>query len=237
MTKSEASVEEVRRLREVYASYDNGRGRIWDVEQPAMAAVEQERDEFMDALLRSLGGGTLRDLTILDVGCGTGFDLNRLVQEGATPSRLYGIDLLPNRTAIAHATNPTINVVGASGDAIPFRNGKFDVVLMCTVLSSVQSEAMRIRLGQEVERILRPGGAVLWYDLRWSNPWNRNIRGIRSRRLRSYFPTFALRLRSITVAPPLIRLTGAYAPRVYRILKHIPFLRSHLIGLLTKKKE
>jgi hypothetical protein len=48
------------------------------------------------------------------------------------------------------------------------------------------------------------------------------------------FPDLDLKLRSVTLAPPVARRLGPLTPFGYHALVALPFLRSHLLGLLTK---
>ena len=43
----------------------------------------------------------------------------------------------------------------------------------------------------------------MWYDFRFDNPQNRQVRGIGRRELRALFPQLRGRIRSVTLAPPL----------------------------------
>lgn len=51
----------------------------------------------------------LADRKILDVGCGSGGELRRFIEYGASPENLFGIDLLPDRIKRAKELNPLID--------------------------------------------------------------------------------------------------------------------------------
>ena len=51
----------------------------------------------------------------------------------------------------------------------------------------------------------RPGGALLWYDLRVNNPSNSSVRKIDKTELAALFPGLAGPVQSTTLAPPLSR--------------------------------
>src|SRR3954451_2667899 len=67
-----------------------------------------ERD-VLEALARH-GRTDLGGQQMLDVGCGDGSVLRRLVSWGADPSLLAGVDLLPERVAHARRIEPCLDV-------------------------------------------------------------------------------------------------------------------------------
>jgi hypothetical protein len=73
------------------------------------------------------------------------------------------------------------------------------------VFSSLLDDAFQDRLAQTMWRWVRPGGGVLWYDFTFDNPRNPDVRGIPVRRIRQLFSEGSLRVRRITLAPPLAR--------------------------------
>jgi hypothetical protein len=108
-------------------------------------------------------------------------------------------------------------------------------VLLYTVLSSVEDPGVAARIAAEVRRVLPADGtgAVLWYDMRVRNPWNRNVHGVSRRELHRLFPGSDLGLvGSLTPLPPLVRRLGPLTGPGFALLRRIPFLRSHLFGLI-----
>ena len=86
----------------------------------------------------------------------------------------------------------------------------------------------------EVARILRSGGAVVWYDFRMNNPFNPHVRGISRKGVRRLFPEYDSRLMTVTLLPPLARRAGSLTDVLYPWLASLPFLRSHYLGVLIK---
>jgi SAM-dependent methyltransferase len=91
---------------------------------------------------------------------------------------------------------------------------------------------MEAAAAREIGRVLRPGGWLIWFDLRYDNPSNPAVHGIDRRRLGRLFPRWAEEIRSCTVLPPLARRLGPTTPVLYPLLEAVPLLRSHLIGRL-----
>lgn len=98
---------------------------------------------------------------VLDVGCGTGV-VARLAAERVGPrGRVVGLDVNPGMLAVAAAVTAPADTVRwqeASGDAIPYPDGSYDVVL-CQL--SLQFMPDRMRALSEMYRVLVPGGHLV----------------------------------------------------------------------------
>jgi ubiquinone/menaquinone biosynthesis C-methylase UbiE len=227
---------EVDRLNAVYREYSDRKfgSSKWSPTNRGNQAMVQERDRILGQLLDTSGVRPLGDRRILDIGCGAGGVLANLQKWGAQPENLMGIDLLAERIGMARERFPQISFQQANAEALPFGDGTFDVALLFTALSSILSEEMRQNVTAEARRVLRTGGAVVWYDFRYNNPFNRNVRGIGRKSIGRLFPGFVVRLRSVTVMPPLARRLGVLTARLYPVLARVAFLRTHYLGLLIK---
>jgi trans-aconitate methyltransferase len=127
--------------------------------QPAQAFTGQTWNAAAYAatgrFVADLAGGVLDLLApqpgeaILDLGCGDGFLTEKLAATGAI---LTGVDSSPAMVAAARARG--LNIVEASGDALPFA-GEFDAVFSNAALHWMP-RAEAVIAG--VHRALRPGG-------------------------------------------------------------------------------
>jgi SAM-dependent methyltransferase len=225
-----AELTDGERIREVYRSYEEqGRDRLWDLRNRGFARLSRDRDiRLRDLLARSLPGGPA---SLLDVGCGSG-SLLATVGQRWPDVRLAGLDLQPERIEEARANAPDAHLVVGSADALPFDDHSFDVVTAITLISSLPTDQMETGAAREIARVTRPGGWLVWFDLRYDNPANPAVHGIDGRRLETLFPGWAQELRSSTVLPPLARRLGRSTPVLYPLLELVPPLRSHLIGRL-----
>ena len=115
---------------------------------------------------------------------------------------------------------------------MPFPDDAFDVAIATTLFSSLPSRDLEERVATEIGRVLRPGGWLVWYDLRFDNPSNRAVHGVNTRRLEALFRDWPSEMRSISVVPPVARHLGRLTPVAYPLLHAIPSMRSHLIGRL-----
>jgi hypothetical protein len=85
---------------------------------------------------------------------------------------------------------------------------------------------------REISRVIRPGGWLIWHDLRYDNPSNKGVHGLSERGIERLFPDWARELDTFTLIPPIARRLGRTTPTLYPVLHAIPPLRSHLIGRL-----
>lgn len=210
--------------------------------QPATAAMLAERQRATWAMLARLGW-TAADLSkrrVLEVGCGDGGNLLDLLRGGCDPARLVGVELLPERVALARARLPSACAV-VQGDlsalASPARGVTlhpalrpqgFDLVMLFTVLSSVLDDGARQALADAAWRCTAPGGAVLVYDFVVDNPRNPDVRGVPVAQLRRLWPqASAVHVRALTLAPPLARRLGRATPWAYGLLAAVPGLSLH----------
>jgi ubiquinone/menaquinone biosynthesis C-methylase UbiE len=105
--------------------------------------------------------------SILDVGCGTGTLAIAFGRRLGPASRVRGIDASSEMIAAgrrkAHRAGVAIEFEEALAEALPFRDGSFDVVTSTTVLHCV-SAAARPQCLREMRRVLKPGGRLLAAD-------------------------------------------------------------------------
>lgn len=228
--------DEIERIIKVYQHYreDLRIQARWDERNPGNQAILKERRRAMQALLKAHGFWPLNSLRILDVGCGCGDVLASLQEWGAQPQNLYGVDLLPDRIREAKRRYPNLNFQCANAEHLEFPNGHFDLVLLFTVFSSILDDTMAQNIANEVARVLRPNGAVLWYDFRYRNPKNPHVRAMTKQHICHFFPNFEIHLLTITLLPPLARRLGKLTPLLYPLLATIPLLRTHYMALLIK---
>jgi SAM-dependent methyltransferase len=109
--------------------------------------------------------------TALDVGCGTGALADRLAAAGY---ELTGADPSAGMLAVLRERTSRVEAVEASGTALPFPDGRFDVVLCVATLHHVADPGDVRRTLAEMVRVARPGGRVLVWDHNPRNPyWGR----------------------------------------------------------------
>lgn len=184
-------------------------------------------------LLREARALPLTGMSIADIGCGTGQWLLEFVRWGAAPSDLCGIDLIEDRIAQAREQMPQSDLHCGDARILPWPHGSMDLVTQFTVFSSIREEAMQKNVAAEMLRVLKPGGHILWYDCRYSNPSRAAVRGLNRDAIRRLFPGCSITFATTTLAPPLSRFIARRSWAIAAALESLPFTRTHLAALIS----
>jgi SAM-dependent methyltransferase len=207
------------RLRATFARYgrDPRRRQAWASDNPGNVAL---REELAGAVLAELADHD-RGGTLVDLGCGTGWWLERLADAGYPRARLLGVELLPERADAARARVPGAELLVGDARRPPLPDGSCALVTLFTVLSSMAGRAEVAQTLAQARRMVAPGGTVAVWEPRVPTP-NPETRLVRARELRAGLGPTA-RSRSLTLAPPLARRAG----RAYPVLARLAPLHSH----------
>jgi SAM-dependent methyltransferase len=218
------SQAEADRIRRVFAARDARRGRGHAISE-AYRLVNEDRMIRMRDLVGRLVPTPYP--TILDVGCGGGYDLASWHSAGWPSDRLAGVDLVDDRIAAARDRCPGVDLRVTDGTGLPFVDGAFDVVTAVTVFSSILDPTARRALFAEMWRVARPDGFLILYDFVIRNPRNRDVRPMRLRDLHDLGgrPSGSFRVTPLlyvvaagaAVHPMLARLAMRLAPPTHRI--------------------
>jgi SAM-dependent methyltransferase len=212
--------------------------------KPVNLFVRQTRERALLSMLDDENLLPLGDRRIIDVGCGTGQWLIDFETWGARRDHLAGIDLIPWRAQTAEARLASLRdrsgrLISAGADirhgdasSLPWRDGTFDIVCQSMVFSSILDATMRRAVAREMARILASDGLIVWYDFFVDNPRNPNVRGMRKNEVRDLFPEFDMRVRRITLLPPLARGIVGRSWLLGDLLERVRLLNTHfLLGL------
>ncbi len=119
--------------------------------------------------------------TILDVGCGGGFTIRRLLKQ-SKDAKVYGIDISEESVAKAQKVNANVldkQVFITQGSAanLPYEDGKFDLV---TAVETVYFWPNLPDCLMEVHRVLRQGGkfAILVEVVDSDSKWTSVVEGM-----------------------------------------------------------
>jgi len=108
-------------------------------------------NEQLDRFMPEKGQG----LTLLDVGCGTGYHLRRYRDRGFAIS---GVDGSPEMLKEARIANPGIEFKQSDVDKLPYADASFDLILCVEVYRYLPDIGPCTR---EIARVLKPGGIAL----------------------------------------------------------------------------
>lgn len=193
----------------------------------------QLRDTIAN-LLRKISADPARIVT-LDLGCGALFWAEELIRLGIEREHCVGADILHWRMREGRQLGREIQAVNASATTLPFRSGSFDLICQFTLMTSVLEADARASIVEEMKRLLRPGGYVLWYDFRYNNPANPHTRAIGRSELRRLFHGWNVDLQSVTFVPQLARKTPEFLIPLLKFLHRFPMLRTHYVALIGPK--
>ena len=222
--------ENARRDREV----DGERDAPWN---PAEAFMREGRKRVAARMLHRYGVFPKVGDPVLEIGFGRLGWLADLLGWGLHCFDLHGIELDETRVEVARAAFSGADLRVGDAAAMAWADGSFKLVVASTVLTSILDNDVRQAVAEEIRRVLKPGGAVLWYDFRVDNPANPNVRGISRLELRTCCGEYNRHIRSVTLAPPIARRVAPVSWALATVLETIPFLRTHLLGVFVRKED
>ena len=119
--------------------------------------------------------------TMLDVGCGGGFTIRRLLKR-SKDAQVYGIDISEESVAKAKKVNAEVLdkqvfITQGSAEKLPYEDKKFDLV---TAVETVYFWPNLPDCLQEVRRVLKPGGkfAILVEVVDSDSKWTSVVEGM-----------------------------------------------------------
>ncbi|AGU52435.1 methyltransferase domain-containing protein [Variovorax paradoxus B4] len=229
-------MDEIERIKSRYEERDAS-ARLtgfWSINNPAILHIAQERERRVLSMLNS-HSIDLSPMRVLDVGCGFGIEYPNYLRWGAKAGNIWGVDLSFARLLYAHQ-RLGMPVVQASGARLPFPDRSFDLVAQSVVFSSIVDESIRRATAEEMVRVVRPGGYVLWYDAFRSRARDPHFRCVTRREIANLFLgidwSFATLTSDVGVSNRAQRWLGGWS---LSLIDASRLLRTHLLGLGKKK--
>ncbi len=205
--------------------------------RPEIRYWQRQTAHACTRLLENAGALPLDNASIADIGCGTGQWLAEFVHWGAKPANLHGIDLLEERIAGARGRLPDADLRCGDARHLPWPDASFDLVTQFTVFSSILHIDVQREIANEMLRVLRPGGHILWYDCRYPNPLRPAVRGLNRGDVRRLFPNCAIGLTVTTLVPPLSRAIARHSCKLAALLESLRITCTHLAAVITPEKQ
>lgn len=229
-------MSEIERVKAVYDHYDHTpkEQAKRDLTNAGNRTIQAERLAETERLLER-EEVDLVNAQVLDIGCGSGGFIGWLIEQGARPDQCWGVDLLEERIATATRLRPEVHFAAKDARDLGFPDGSFDLIICFTLFSSVLDEHVAHGIAREIDRVLAPDGVILWYDNRFRNPSNPNVRQYGRRDIQTLFPNYTCQLRPITVLPAVARRLGPLTDRVYPLLACIRPICIRYIGSIRRQ--
>jgi ubiquinone/menaquinone biosynthesis C-methylase UbiE len=230
-------MDDLKRLRTEYGrrKADPQLAGRYSVFNEAQLFIIQSRERILLRLLKKHGLHGFAAYRILDVGCGSGFEMMNLLRYGTQPEHLFGIDLLPERIRQAYEHHWRSGLAQADGRFLPFPNASFDLAFQFTVFTSILDIAVKQALAADILRVLKPGGYLIWYDFWADNPANAHVKGIKPAEIRRLFPGCTFDFCRVTLAPPIARRIVPISWLAAELLNLIPWLLTHYFVIIRKQ--
>jgi SAM-dependent methyltransferase len=118
---------------------------------------------IFDWVLSVLGDCATR--RVVDIGCGTGFNLEYLLNNGC--SYVVGLDVADGALAFCRSRGLSTLVCG-NGACPPLRHGSFDVVLALDLIEHLDDDGQALR---EFAHLLCPGGSLIVFTPAFGFLW------------------------------------------------------------------
>jgi len=227
--------DEIAEVRERYRRRQALSPSMYDPLRPDVYMANQEKERVLIHWLVRSGLTPVRDKSLLEIGCGSGTNLQQMIRLGFQPENLKGNELLAERVAAARRMLPAaVEIYPGDAATLELPAESFDIVYQSTVFSSILDDRFQKELAAHMWHLARPGGGVLWYDFIYNNPANPDVRGVPLRRIRELFPHGECAFWRLTLAPPISRVITRIHPCLYTLLNKIPLLRTHLLCWISK---
>jgi ubiquinone/menaquinone biosynthesis C-methylase UbiE len=227
---------EVQKVRDRYARREEliSQESLYSPLRASVYLSQQEKHRALISLLAEAGIDSLKEMKLLEIGCGFGNNLMELIQLGFLPENVVGNELLPARAESAqHRLPMATQIVVGDACSLSLPSESFDVVYQSMVFSSVLNVEFQCQLAEKMWDLVKPGGAVLWYDFVFDNPKNPDVKGVPVRSIRGLFPQAKIIVRPITLAPIISRVVTKVHPLLYGFFNVRP-LRTHVLCWIEK---
>lgn len=139
----------------------------WDKFSGMYDEIFLENPQYVDTVARMvacIGDGDGK--SILDLGCGTGNIISRVLERfpGASVTGIDPSEGMREKTANRFSDNPSVTISDGNALDIPLASDRFDYVLSNLVLHHLLPED-RERCAREIARVLKPGGSLIYADM------------------------------------------------------------------------
>ena len=232
------SEEFKKELDEIKKRYARRKSVPENLYNPLNTDVIFRRQEFERTLIKILKDNysfNLKNLKLLEIGCGVGSNLSKFIELGFEPKNIIGNELILERVISARKILPKeVNIIEGNALELSFPSKTFDIVFQSTVFSSILDINFRKTLAFKLWNFTKPNGGILWYDFIYNNPQNPNVRKVTLKEVKQLFPIGEIKYCRLTLAPPISRVVTKIHPNFYHLFNLFPFLRTHILCWIKK---
>ena len=210
--------------------------KIYSPLNPAALFMIQRRHREIRRILAACPE-EMKDVKFLEIGCGEGQWLAEFQMFGLHVANLAGIELDEERAKFAKERIVGADIRHGNGAALPWDDDSFDIVFQSTVFTSILDDKTKQKVADEMKRVCRPNGFILWYDFAYDSPKNPDVKGVKKCEIRKLFQGWNCEIRKVTLAPPIARRAVPFCWLLAEKLEtFFPWFRTHLIAEISPPK-
>jgi SAM-dependent methyltransferase len=190
---------------------------------------------------------------IIEAGCGYGEKTRLLIELGAEAGNISAFDAdvevlieLGAEAGNISAFDADVEVLRVAGHTIkgpvftltdgttlPYPNDTFDVAVLFLYMSVLEPASIRPRAANEITRVLRPDGYIIWYDT--MEKGGGDLWGLEPKEIESLFHGYEPELRRFGLRYRWATRTVYKSFEAARLLARTRLAKSHVIGVLKPK--
>jgi ubiquinone/menaquinone biosynthesis C-methylase UbiE len=128
--------------------------------------------------------GILKDnITVLEIGCSTGYRLNMIQQKFKT--ECFGLEASKEAVSFGREKFPNLKLVTGEAALLPYTTEQFDVVIINFVLHWIDRQNL-LKVFSEVDRVLKTSGSLVLGDFYPDKPTKRPYHHVTDREMFTY---------------------------------------------------
>jgi len=175
----------------------------------------------------------LSKIKLLEIGAGNGSNLLFFNKLGISWENIVANELMEQRgQLLIENVDPQVTVHIGNAMDLEF-DATFDIVFQSTVFTSILDSTFKKNLAAKLMKMVKSDGIILWYDFKYDNPQNRDVKGIGRKEIEALFAGAGeFTYFNTTLLPPLGRRVG----NMYNILNRMfPFLKTHVVCVISNR--
>ncbi|MGA2406167.1 MAG: class I SAM-dependent methyltransferase [Bacteroidales bacterium] len=191
--------------------------------------AKSERELIYSEIVNKYWKSNFRSCKILEIGAGGGDNLLFFHRLGIPWQNIFANELLMERVCLLRENLKSSTII--SGDALDLDyDHYFDIVFQSTVFTSILDNNFKRELALKMMKMVKENGIILWYDFKYNNPYNPDVKGVNKKEIRELFKEAnEIVFHNVTLAPPIGRRINKW----YNLFNFLfPFFRTHLITVV-----